>query len=694
MFATTELSWDASARSIRNTASVSSINQRGSFNYEFTLEGNYDTGESGLETPSSARTKVTLILMTQTIYEESPFLKVQTWLRGSPFGGIASSAIELVISRSGLSSQTISCGSTSNTAGMVCSGSLASRWFDGSSINPQVHAQIVNTDSTSSFIDVTVVPQLVYQLPSNTHMWLVLPSFTLLPGSEFSATLYANTSINSEVYALGAWAVEVVISEELTFQSVASSMFDVSGSSNGNTLVMAATFKSSFADDTESLTGEEVELATISFSLSGLLETTILDDAVFSVFIDDMVSVSNSKKVDDAVGSVLSFAGFGLEGVLSVETEFVAGLQTYVTTSSEQELVNTAVLNGVYITSTITKKEIMSCHTTGSESCSESSSSQTVNSGMSCTTTDSNSLSVTSSCDVVLTGIETHGSNEVVVATSYEGFTDSVIFRVWFPIDVSLEVGDNELGKVASACTSDVYQETQVTILGKWDCGDAVTAEVDLTSVTALEISSADVVKLDGNVLSGLTVGSSEVSMRDGTSVGVSVIDKVESPVALHAIVLNEVEVVTSFSQEEFTFTEVSSISAVARQSLTAEGDSATVFAYVEFADAHVMYVGDSIVLSNIDNRSLTVVPEDTTRIAVVTDAVSNNGTDLLDVSWVLCGEEVITGQPWINVVLPEAVDVQILSNVDIFVPIGDPLAQSPVNYDTEAVLRVTLFFC
>jgi hypothetical protein len=205
MYATTDSSWNELTRSITSTASISSINQRGSCSYEFAIEGHYSAGESSLETPSSSRTEVAMVLMTPIVYEESPYVKVRIWPRGKPFGGFSSSTLELVISRSGLSSQRIDCGSTSNAAGKMCAGLLDSRWFDGSSTMPQIKAQISNLDSAfaTTMVNFTVVPQVEYVLPSETYMWLELPTFTLLPGTEFEAILYGNTrEDNSGAYAL------------------------------------------------------------------------------------------------------------------------------------------------------------------------------------------------------------------------------------------------------------------------------------------------------------------------------------------------------------------------------------------------------------------------------------------------------------------------------------------------------------
>eukprot|EP00750_Incisomonas_marina_P022797 INCI4994.1.p1 GENE.INCI4994.1~~INCI4994.1.p1 ORF type:complete len:2546 (-),score=475.07 INCI4994.1:90-7562(-) len=696
VFASQLSSYDDMQAKYATAVALSSINQRSAFSYEFSVEGDYAVGESNLKTPSGKRGVVSMVLRTPVVHEESPYVKAWVWTHGSSFGSFTSSSVTLTISRNGVTSQTINCGNFGSSAigGKDCAAQLASRFFDGSSAKPSIVATMSGNSFESDPVEFAVTVKPSFSRPAAVKMWLDLPTYALLPGSEFDVTLYANTEADGELYALGVWSASISSTNGFSLESISSVMFDVSDSTVGGVTSMAATFKSSYSDRTDELTGDAVAVAVLTYSVSSSLSSSTIEN-IFALSIDDMVSISNSKKVDDVEGHVLSVAGFASRGELEVESEYVAGLLAYVDLSNEQELLNTAVLDGLDVTSVITKKEVKSCHTVGSASCSESGSVSSVSGSVSCSQSNSAALRLNSACNAVLTSAESEGDDNVDVTVMYGDFERVVSFRVWFPLDIELNVQDSTLSRIASECRgrNRVFQQSRVVVSGTWSCVAATSDRVDVTSLSTVDSSNEAAVLVSDGIAFGVDVGSSTLSTLSGAEVEVAVSNVAVVPQVMHAAVINYIERAVDYSVSTFSLLETSSLRATAGHSLTAEGDIAHVFAYVQFDDGNTMYVGDSTVLTNFDTNYIQEVSGDERAVEVVQGALSIQSSSLVDVSWVQCDEVVLTAQPWFNISMPAVVGVDVVSDVDTIVAEGDALSQPPVNFPTEATLSVTLHF-
>ena len=674
------------------SSEVLSFNQRATFAYEFSVEELYSTGESSLTTPRGYRSNISIVLRTPTIYESSPFISARVWLGGSNFGRFASSAISLVLSREDTSTtQTISCGSTTNYAGKTCSGELDSHWFDGSLVNPTVHAVYTNAQSVSEAISFTVVPHRSYSAPSDNHMWLDVPVFPVMSGADFEITLHANTSTRGAPYALGMWLCEIDPHESLSLESITSDYYDVTYTES-EVISFAATFKSSFEDETEALEGQDFVAATLTFSVDSQTPTSTLSDA-FALWIDDMVSVSNSKMIDDETGFVLSESGFGETGDLAVEQEFVVGFQAYVGSSYEQELLNTALLDGNVVASTITKKDVMSCHTVGSTSCSESSATVTAQSDVTCKTAEDGVLTLSGSCNVQLTGDESRGGDQVAVVLSSAGYDSTVLFRVWFPTSVELVVWDGTLNAISSSCASPHFQRSKFEVRGSWTCEESTTPQVDLTSFTSVSSDNEAIVRVEEGEVIGVGAGTATLSTQNGVSHDVQVSSDLVSAASMYTSVINTVDLVADYNQGGFDMVGLSRLSAIASHSLTAEGDIAHVIAYVQFDDGNIMGIGNASNLSHWNTDYLSPVDGDSRALKVVDGAFSAQSQDLLEVSWVVCDEVLISSQPWVNISLASIVDVYVTANSRTLVPPGDPLSMPPLNFSTQSNLTVGVVF-
>jgi hypothetical protein len=527
--------------SFSTLANVTSINQRQDFDYEFTIEGLYGVGEQSLSTPTGKRTQVSMIVRTPIIYQRSAFLVARVWMHGEVYGPFSSSTITLVLS-DGFSQSTANCGSVSSYAGRKCAISISDEWFGNDTSTLSIYATMQNGDVHSNSVIVSLVPDNQFERPESVYMWLELPVFPLLPGSDFTVTLRACAQDDAgTLYALGTWVASISILQMITLTDVESSLYDISFSDGDTSISMVGTFKSAYSDNTEELSGEIV-LATLTFTLSESLSTQTLEN-VFSLFIDDMVSTSSNKKVDDEEGMILSSIGYGDFGLLEIEEVSITGLLAYVGSGEEQELMNTAVLNGETVESSITMREVLSCHTVGSSSCAESSNFQTLSGDVNCMSGDSNVLGLSSQCNAQLTGLEISGSDRVNVTLVYGNFERQISFRVWYPISTFIEVTDSKLEQILSACSTPIFQEASVYVFGKWSCGPGCeeTPIVDLTKYCVIESSNNDVIVVENKYAKAVGLGSSILYSLSGAEIEVVVSENITQPLQMHVVALNSI---------------------------------------------------------------------------------------------------------------------------------------------------------
>ena len=204
-------------------------------------------------------------------------------------------------------------------------------------------------------------------------MWRVLPTYPLLPGATFQTTLRAHTGYGGAAFALSTWLVQIPIDPRLSFVSISSKKYDPAKNVVRGVLKITSTPKSTQSDD--DLTDTNLELAVITFRVKSDTSSGKISSAL-TLFIDDMVTSSSEKEVNDQAGKLFSTDGVTESGAIVVEEEATVGLQAFVADHHEQELVNLARLGASTLASAsdvpIAVRSIRSCHTKkGSVVCSE-----------------------------------------------------------------------------------------------------------------------------------------------------------------------------------------------------------------------------------------------------------------------------------------------------------------------------------
>ena len=121
----------------------------------------------------------------------------------------------------------------------------------------------------------------------------------------------------------------------------------------------------------------------------------------------------------------------------------------------------------------------------------------------------------------------------------------SLPLKVWQVSNLQIEIPDQELNRISSlGCDGLMYQWTNVRVLATFRSGDDNSDEVDVTSIAAGEISSSDtsVAMVNGRTVSGMSVGSAEISIG-GFSTPVSVTDEEVMPYSLNPTIFTSLDV-------------------------------------------------------------------------------------------------------------------------------------------------------
>ena len=145
----------------------------------------------------------------------------------------------------------------------------------------------------------------------------------------------------------------------------------------------------------------------------------------------------------------------------------------------------------------------------------------------------------------------------VVTVTASGGYTQAVLFRVWYPTSVAIEPDDMTLNRVATpACTNGeapLYQSTTLRAIATLSTtGGATMVGVDVTSHMAFMLApsggGAPTATLSGNVLRGLSDGDATIVVNSD-SVGTPHVTVAVSDTEVTAVALDGIVVPVGFLQ-------------------------------------------------------------------------------------------------------------------------------------------------
>ena len=700
--------WDVTDGTVESAISnIAAVNQRNSFDVVTDVEGFYESTFATLSTPKAHRASLGLVLRTPTLYIDADRIGVVAWPQGPGFGPTQSYQVKLTVTNAEGSSKTLSCGSSTQKSSVVCLISLnKDEWFSTTTDSvASVTAYIVGTSIVSESADIVLAAtSSSADLTSYPDAWVELPEFPMVAGSTFNAELYAYaTSEGGSEYALSTWIMDLYLVDDASFVDCSSSFYGISASTDGNKTRLVASMDSSV--DAADVTGK-VLIATLQLKLGTSFEAS--SSALLStLFIDDMVSTSSNKMVNDKDAKFFSAGDFNTRGIIAVESAVDAGILSYIATSTsgtsdDAELVNLRVSDGESVS--VVTKLVPSCHTTNSPTsgsssikCAEGSTLSTVSTDAVCTSTNSAIVNVAvDSCATEFAGTESMGG-DVNVTVEYEDFTSFVTLRVWFLESVALSVSDFDLNAIASSCKDTVWQQATLSAIGNltMDGGQSMVVNADLTPSVTFETDS-EAVSIAESTVTGVSEGSATITAL-GASLPITVNATAVMATELHSIAINDIVALNDPSFGSFSTSYDLDVKAKAVHSLTQESDVASIFTYVLFSDGASQYVQDGVTGVALKPTILEVSSNATSKapmeVVVPVGAGSYAGSDMLDLAWVLCDDTLTTGQVYVDVDLPAVVAVDVsIDNSEIY-SAADSIAVSGLNVDQSAEVTVTLEF-
>jgi hypothetical protein len=737
------------------------VPHRGDITVEASIKGFYPVSASEITTPSTTLTQIHLVLRTETVHSDSDTLVARVWAAGPGFGAPKYPTFSLRATLDATGQQaSVACdsgGSLSAARGTECFAAVSKSlgdWFSATgdvAVTLVAEANVGSTTVTSNSAALVLakLPTDIDRDSEAGEFILALPSFPVIPGSSFTAPLSANTeevSSPGDYYSLGGWIVGVTTATGVSFVSATSDLYKLECAAISTTFTRCAATVLSTVTDLTTVRGTNVGIADLVFKLSDSYsggETTIANS--HSVDVEQVVSTSNIEK-SGCEGLVSSRTGVARAGALDAAVRTVVGVQAYVATSDELEFLNTAVLQASgdrEAKSTISVRDIYSCHSNGGGACYESSESAASTTatcspadwGSSDIVLETQADSARDECYVYVAASAKRGGDVAVTVGSSSSFSMDVRFRVWFPFLADLAASDTKLNRLLSpaevaSCaaaaggavdikTNFTFQHAELrasAVLGLASTSGLSEADrVDVTPFSQIrladEVADGDVVRVSEQTMGvfavGLAASAQPVQLvlgQDLATLDLTVSDDTVELKTVMAAVLNTVEWVAEPAAKDLGddfegLSDAASASATASLELSAEGHSARVFAFVEFSDGKALFVAENLNLSTTRPDAVALSQgagafDSPPEVYVPVNAVSVAGQDVLTVAWtpgcpaISSSAASVTYSPYVAVELPDLTGLTLAISKAIIAP-SDDLA-SDMGISTSSDFTIT----
>jgi len=292
----------------------------------------------------------------------------------------------------------------------------------------------------------------------------------------------------------------------------------------------------------------------------------------------------------------------------------------------------------------------------------------------------------------------------VSVNVSYLGLRDVVRFRVWFPVSLEVLLRDRDLGVVADSSSqrsshSDTYQQSKVYAKARFSAGGTSHYEVYVTSLMSFRSSNSSVATVSGSTVTGVGVGSALIGVSSvSSSVEVKPASVLVGQSVAKVVSLDVIAITGASATGTGTGSSVSPYGTVypsysLEQSLSAEGDAADIFAYVNFDDGSYMDVSSSVhVLSSSAYLRIAQSGSGSGNQAVVAVGAQSVSGGLLLGRWSCCGFNV-TGTGLVKLVMPSAVSVAVTASSSRLTRPGDLAHSSPYSVPISSTLSVSVVY-
>ena len=552
--------------------------------------------------------------------------------------------------------------------------------------------------------NVTLQPSVSYAGLASAGMSVTMAQAPLFPTDQFGVRVDAHTG--PEGYALLLWKFTLLYDASVlrlvswSYTTLYQTPTDFHDGA-GELISLASGLGEGVSN--AAVTGQSnLHLADLVFEVVGSATADFLHNGVLNMTVDSMVNQGTLEYLSNVPAEIVDARGGGYtSGELRVLPVSVAGLFASAVVA---ELVNTAVLDGVDVESTVAATELFD--RAGSPPSPASSSSFSCTTGAAASVL---SLAGSGNCLVRISGSHSEGvaSASVDVLSLRGGGAASVPVRVWYPSEVAVRAEDLDLNRIESMstgeqCTRPAYQSTQLSATASF--GGTGLTQVSLVDVSRLVVfvpSESRTLAVSGRWASGQAAGSANVTLPQA-SVAVAPVTITVSNATVRVTELLGV-VITGVEWAERPLARVpwlpvsTQMSASVRllQRLTQEGAVGEVQAVARFSD------GEQYTLSQSELRVLSLsssvrarAPSSTSAAwAVLVEAGATRECGaLVSVTWASCNASVATGTAPMRLDLPSAVSMQLSAGASRLTPPDDTAAAAPISlaHTTQLVVRVS----
>jgi hypothetical protein len=665
------------------------------------LEGELLSNTESFTLSSEYPTSLNAIIRTETIFSDVPMLVVKVWGTYSS-QRIAGTPVTLTLKNDN-AEESYTCSSELKTYdGITCFVSVSANFFGTTSIEGTVVVSSSLASVTTVELPINFSPVISYGSTS-APMFIQYPSFTAVEGATVETQLFGNATMSTgAMYELSVWNADISFSGAYEFTNIESDLYDITyeltqgDDTSDSILSLVGTYKSSASDD---ISGSRLVIANIYFTIAADVMDYVNDGAISlpSLFIGSMVSTAGNRVIQNMDGLIATSSNFAKEGYLTIESPSVAGLQVFIDGDAYvTEIVNTNLLGTPTGTISMTAFQIASCHIDGTSSCAESSASNDAGDVVTCVSSET-SIIQCEGITVYFEGTES-GSGDVELTVTLDSLTRIVPVKVWIPSNVEILVNDAILNKVEGGCDTYAYQSTTVLVTGNLIGNDDETTEtLDLTSYATIKSDNATAVIVNDRMVSVYSPGNTNLVISAGTAnVEIAVSEESVSVSNLEMFLLNELSMSSSISDTA----NIDSVGLVTlrpqlAQELSAEGDSASFFGVAFYSDGNLQLVLDNYIVTTSSDPSVATIDYVNGRSSATVSigAGSYDGSELFLSKWVTCDTVLAEATPFVNISLPEVVDLDISLSEETIVHINDALAAQPLNWATESTITVTAIF-
>ena len=595
----------------------------------------------------------------------------------------------------GVMTATGSCTWVFSTGGIgECNVHLSDAWFASpGSASVTVSFSYGGVEVASSSAGAVALQEAPFHpLLDEAGMVATMPTGPVYAGERFTVEVRAHTG--PAAYALAAWQLTLLYDTSvLGLQSSSfSSLYkeatvndQVAGQVVALTLDLAPGVAASQVQGKADLLVASFEFRALNTLAAGRF------DGGLSLSVDAMVNTGHFLYVDAEPGQINGLGGAALE------VEHAASVLAVLAYPATAEPANTAVLDGADVAVDITVVQV-------TDRPSQPMAITTSPSAFTCSALEvpAGLFGVVSPCTVLLTNTMTHGGTGSVLVVSEEGGTSATVtLTVWFPQQLSVQVADDTLNRIAGseACASSLYQQTEATAVAVFGGEGLVNvSDVDVTDLVTLEASGS--ITLSGSVVHASSPGYASVTISSAaisvTPASVSVVDAAVTAVALQSAVVTDM----FWSRTPpVTVSWAVSASFAARvqlqQRFRAEGDRGTVEASVLFSDGQTWLVPPDELSATSGSASLQVqrTPDARWEVEVAVSAVTECGL-IVSTAWDACPAVTLaTGLAPVHVQVPNAVSVVLRIGRNRLTEPDDSAASSPISLPTSSAVTITVFF-